>query len=143
MRLITPLTLALLIAAATSSATAQTSTDPAKKDTPAQATTPASPKAASKEVPKLETTKRLERQQRVRRVASKRRIRSSRRLIGGWRPVWVYRAHERHGDRHYNLVWRKFGGYFAPGRVRVGAYVLPRRSWCACREGYGYRGGHY
>lgn len=140
MRLITSLMLALLIAAATSPATAQTSTEPAKKDTPAAA---AAPKAASKEVPKLETTRRLERQQRVRRVASKRRIRSSRRLIGGWRPVWVYRAHERHGDRHYNLVWRKFGGYFAPGRVRVGAYVLPRRSWCGCREGHGYRGSHY
>jgi hypothetical protein len=149
MRLITPLMLALVVAATTSVATAQTSTtEPAKKDAPAEATKPATPsatpapKAAVKEMPKLGTTTRAERSYRVRRVASKRRIRSSRRLVGGFRPVWVYRAHERHGRRHYKLVWRKFGGYFASGKVRVGAYVLPRRSWCACR-GYGDHDWHY
>jgi hypothetical protein len=158
MRLITPLMLAFAVAAATSVATAQTSTtEPTKKDTPAEATKPAdatkpatpaeatkpatpsptpAPKAATKkEVPELGTTTR------VRRVASKRRARSSRRLVGGYRPVWVYRAHEK--KRHYKLVWRKFGGYFAPGKVRVGAYVLPRRSWCACRGAHAYHGWHH
>jgi hypothetical protein len=148
MRLITPLMLALLMAAATSSASAQTSTEPAKKDNaPAEAAKPVTPpattapRAAKKDMPQLGTTSRVQRSHRVRRAASKRRVVSSRRLIGGWRPVWIYRAHERHGHRHYKLAWRKFHGYFAPGRVRVGAYVLPRRSWCACR-GHGYHDWH-
>ena len=152
MRLVSPLMLALLMAAAMASASAQTSTEPPKKDTPAEATQPTTPpatpapKAATKEVPKLGTTTRVgeaaERSGRVRRAASTRRHWAHRRHVGGPRLVWVYRAHERHGDRHYHLAWRKFGGYFAPGKVRVGAYVLPRRGWCDCRRAHAYSHWH-
>ena len=45
-----------------------------------------------------------------------RRHRVARQHRRGWRNVWIYRAHDRHGHRHYEYVRRKFGGYFASAR---------------------------
>lgn len=137
MRFATPLTLALLLVAGAASAAGQTATtDPAKKDTPAQTTAPsgapAAPAMAGKDTDKIpQRAATAERPRHIHRVRSGRRVKVRRRS-GGWKWVWVYRAHDRHGDRHYHLRLRKFGGYFAPGKVRVGAYVLPRRQGCDC-----------
>lgn len=46
-----------------------------------------------------------------------------------WRNVWVYRAHDRHGYRHYEYVSRKFGGYFARA--------------CLCRHHRHHHAGHW
>lgn len=51
-----------------------------------------------------------------------RRHRTARHYRNRWRDVWIY-SYDRHGYRHYEYVRRKFGGYFARGRVD-----------CACRR---------
>ena len=48
---------------------------------------------------------------------SARRHRVARHQRNRWRNVWVHRAHDRHGNRNYEYVRRKFGGYFARGRA--------------------------
>jgi hypothetical protein len=50
---------------------------------------------------------------RRRHVSRAKTHRAARHHRSRWRNVWVYRAHDRHGYRHYDYVRRKFGGYFA------------------------------
>lgn len=130
-KVLTSLSAAALIAIAAASAAAQTPPAPASKDiskeapppaaTPPQPTAPPAadkqaPAAAAKPAPqtaggKVETSARKPRTYRA-----KRRARSVRTHRHGWRNVWVYRAHDRHGYRRYEYVRRKFGGYFARAR---------------------------
>jgi hypothetical protein len=105
----------LLLAAASSSADAQAPPETGKKDAAgAQTTSPQSPPADAGKA-KMEPEKGQRRAQKAKprrhaRAGSRPRRAARHR---GWRRVWVYQAHDRHGHRDYRLVWRKFGGYFA------------------------------
>jgi hypothetical protein len=130
----------LLLLVAMSPLTAQTTPPeaPKKDGTGVQATPPASPPAdaAKAKEPKAKADTNVETRTtklRAQKAKPRKHVRArgrSHRVARHhrWRRVWVYRAHDRHGDRHYHLVWRKFGGYFA------------RRSDCLC--GWRGRGGH-
>jgi hypothetical protein len=131
-QILTALAVASLIVLAASPAVAQTQPEPGKKDAPAATTAP-QPTAPPPVAKKAEPTTTVSNEGRKRRVGkarhrrhahATRRHRAARHYRHGWRNVWIYRAHDRHGYRHYEYVRRKFGGYFASGRAD-----------CGCRHG--------
>ncbi|MBX9588525.1 MAG: hypothetical protein K2X43_04420, partial [Hyphomonadaceae bacterium] len=87
-----------------------------------QPASPPPPAAAKTDLGKAEAGPRRASKHR-RHARAIRRHRAARLSRSRWRNVWIYRAHDRHGDRHYEYVRRKFGGYFARGRD------------CACGRG--------
>ena len=108
-----PLAFAAFIALAASPVVAQTPPDASARPTVADRS-------------KIETGTSKRRAARVkhrRHAHGVRRHRTARHHRNRWRDVWVY-SYDRHGYRHYEYVRRKFGGYFARGRVD-----------CACRRG--------
>lgn len=134
-KILTVVAITLLVAVAWSHADAQTPPGDHKKDPAgAQTTSPPVPppadagkvKDAEAKDPKALQSKTKdtvkvelgEPKRRVHKAKPRRHARARHRVARhrGWRPVWVYRAHDRHGHRHYHLVWRKFGGYFARSR---------------------------
>lgn len=125
-QMLTSLAVAALFVLTASAAMAQSQPDPGKKDVPA---TPAPPPAADKKIQAPATVSDERRKRRVgkaqhrRHAHATRRHRATRHHRHGWRNVWIYRAHDRHGHRHYEYVRRKFGGYFASARD------------CGCRRG--------
>jgi len=130
--ILTALALASLVGLAASPAVAQAPPEAGKKDAPAATIAPPStaPPPAAAKTAKPRTTAANERHRgRIgkarhrRHVQATRRHRAARHHRHGWRNVWVYRAHDRHGYRHYKYVSRKFGGYFARGRAD-----------CSCRR---------
>jgi hypothetical protein len=129
--LLTSLTGIAVAASITTSGIAQT---PPAKDAPvAGAPPPAKTVPATKEVPKYAQPKMTPSPEVAARKAAPRKTalaranrrhlaRSQHRRRGArgprherWQYVWVYRAHEPHGERHYHYIRRNFGGYFAPG----------------------------
>ena len=129
-QILTSLAFAALLVLTASSAVAQSQPDPGKKDVPATpAVPPAPPPAADKTIQPPATASDERRKRRAGKAKSRRhahatrRHRIARQHRRGWRNVWIYRAHDRHGHRHYEYVRRKFGGYFASARD------------CGCRRG--------
>jgi hypothetical protein len=127
--ILTVLALASWVGLAAFPAVAQTQPEPGKKDAPPATTAPqpAAPPPAAKKAAEPATTVASEgRKRRVgkaghrRHAHATRRHRAARHHRHGWRNVWIYRAHDRHGHRHYEYVSRKFGGYFARGRADCG-----------------------
>jgi len=118
-QMLTSLAVAALFVLTASAAMAQSQPDPGKKDVPA---TPAPPPAADKTIQPPSTVSDERRKRRVGKAKYRRHARATRhhrvarQHRRGWRNVWVYRAHDRHGHRHYEYVRRKFGGYFASAR---------------------------
>lgn len=133
-QILTSLAVALLVVLTASSAVAQSQPDPGKKDVPA---TPTVPPAADKKIQPPTTASDERRKRRVgkaqhrRHAHATRRHRAARHHRHGWRNVWIYRAHDRHGHRHYEYVRRKFSGYFASGRADCGCRrgVYQHRHW--------------
>jgi hypothetical protein len=136
---LTALALASWMGLAATPAAAQTQPEPGKKDAPAAtAPQPTAPPPAAKKAAEPTTTVAEEgRKRRVGKAKHRRHVHATRRHRAArhrhaWRNVWIYRAHDRHGYRHYEYVRRKFGGYFARGRVDCGcrgAAAHAHRRW--------------
>ena len=140
-KVLIPLVLGLMAGLTVLNAAAQTppaanKADSPKADTPPATTTPmpATPPAAAPKTPSAAATTEVRRtkagtkRRHARRANRHRHARAAYRHRSahyrGWRNVWVYTAHDRHGYRRYDYVRRKFGGYFATGRDN-----------CFCRRG--------
>lgn len=133
-QILTSLAVASLVFLTAAPVVAQSPPDAAKKEppkkaapavTPQPATPPPAADAKKDTTPAIAKTDRSKVETGIaeRRVTKHRRHvrragrhRTARHHRNRWRYVWVYKAHDRHGYRHYRYVPRKFGGYFASGR---------------------------
>jgi hypothetical protein len=126
--ILTALALASWVGLAAFPAVAQTQPEPGKKNAPPATTAPqpAAPPPAAKKAAEPTATVASEGRKRIGKARHRRHAHATRRHRAalhhrhGWRNVWIYRAHDRHGHRHYEYVSRKFGGYFARGRADCG-----------------------
>ena len=135
--ILTALALASWVGLAAYPAVAQTQPEPGKKDAPPATTAPqpaAPPPAANKAAEPTTTATNERRKRRVgkarhrRHAHATRRHRAVRHHRHGWRDVWIYRAHDRHGDRHYEYVSRKLAATSrAAVRIAVAGARRPMR----------------